>query len=60
MCVNQSLKTGFAILVGAGWLFNLVAPVFLSNYHNSLAVNAPMLLVLGALWSTGKKGSDDE
>lgn len=58
--MNERLKNGFALLVGAGWLFNLVAPAFLRTYHSNLAVNAPMLLVLGALWSTKRKGHGDE
>lgn len=53
------MKTSFAILVGAGWLFNLVAPAFLSSYHSSLAANAPLMLVLGSLYATRNKGSDD-
>lgn len=53
------MKTSFAILVGAGWLFNLVAPAFLASYHSNLAINAPFMLVLGALWSTKRRGTDD-
>lgn len=58
--MNESLKNGFAILVGAGWLFNLVAPAFVSSYSSNLAANAPLMLVLGALFATRKrKGEDD-
>lgn len=40
------------ILVTVGWLFNLVAPAFISSYSSSLAVNAPMMLVMGAIFAT--------
>lgn len=56
--MNSVMKNTFAAIVGAGWLFNLVAPAFISSYHSSLIANAPLMLVLGALWSTrGKDGS---
>jgi hypothetical protein len=58
--VNEHIKTGFAILVGAGWLFNLIAPVFVHSYDSSLAANAPLMLVLGALFATRNKTSGEE
>lgn len=57
--MNERLKTGFAVLVGSGWLFNLVAPAFFPSYHSSLSANAPLMLVLGAIFATRKRGSDD-
>lgn len=40
------------VMVSAGWLFNLVAPAFISSYSSSLAANAPLMLILGSLWAT--------
>lgn len=58
--MNSPLKTGFAILVGAGWLFNLVAPAIFPTYQSNLAANAPLMLVLGAIFATRKRGSGDD
>lgn len=58
--MSESIKTGFAILVGAGWLFNLVAPAFVQSYDSNLAANAPLMLILGAMFATRKKDSSDD
>lgn len=57
--MNEPFRIGFSILVGVGWLFNLVAPAFIANYHSNLAANAPLMLILGALFATRTRGSND-
>lgn len=51
---NDPVRTGLAVLVGAGWAFNLIAPAIFHGYQSSLAVNGPLMLVLGAVYSVGK------
>ena len=58
--MNERLRAGFAILVGAGWLFNLTAPAFLAGYQSNLAANAPLMLILGSLYATRKRSDDDD
>lgn len=57
--MDERLKIVFAFLIGAGWLFNLVAPAFFQNYDSNLAANAPLLLVLGSLYASKKKSGDE-
>lgn len=57
--MNDKLRSGFAVLVGVGWLFNLVAPVFVSNYEPNLTVNAPLMLILGSLYATRRRDDDN-
>lgn len=54
--MNEKLRVGFSVAVGVGWIFNLVAPVLFSGYQSSLAVNAPLLIILGSLFTAGTKG----
>ena len=58
--MNERLRAGFAILVGAGWLFNLIAPPFLAGDQRNLAANAPLMLILGSLYATRRRGDDDD
>lgn len=53
--MNDKLRVGFSVAVGLGWIFNLVAPVF-TDYQSSLSVNAPLLIILGSLFTAGSKG----
>lgn len=48
-------RLGLIWVVSAGWLFNLVAPVFSDTYEPKLEVNGPMLLLLGSLFATRKR-----
>lgn len=49
-----------AWVVGLGWLANLIAGMVPPlGYEPSLAVNAPMMLILGALYASGKKDQDN-
>lgn len=55
--MSDRVKLGFCVLVGAGWLANLVAGMWPgSTYEPDLIAHAPMMLVLGAVFSTRKKG----
>lgn len=58
--MNDKLRLGLTVVVGAGWLFNLVIPAFVTSYDSNLAANGPLLLVLGSLFATRKRGKDDE
>lgn len=59
--MGYKVKLAFCWLVGAGWLSNLSAGMWPgSHYHPNLAVNAPMMLVLGAVFKTRKKGKSDD
>lgn len=49
---NDRIKTALVSLVGAGWAFNLVAPAVIHSYHSNLAANAPLMLILGAYFTT--------
>lgn len=49
-------KNALVALVAAGWLFNLVAPAFVPSYESNLAANAPLMLILGAVFATRKSG----
>lgn len=51
-------RTSLIWLVSAGWLFNLVAPVFSETYEPRLDANGPLLLVLGSLFVTRRKDGD--
>ncbi len=53
--MNDKLRFGLVVLVGSGWLFNLVIPAFVSSYDSNLAANGPLLLVLGSLFATRTK-----
>jgi hypothetical protein len=58
--INDRMRSWLVILVGAGWAFNLVAPVFSDSYEPNLAANGPLLLILGALFTTKKRENDSE
>lgn len=58
--MNDRLRLGMTVLVGAGWLFNLVAPAFFPSYHSNLAANGPLLLILGSLFATRKSGIEKD
>lgn len=49
-----------AVLVGVGWLVNLLAPIFVHSYSTSIAANAPLLLILGALFQSSRNKDRDE
>ncbi len=56
----KRMKSVLVALVAAGWLFNLVAPAFVEGYDANLAANAPLMLILGAMFATRNgKGGDD-
>jgi hypothetical protein len=57
--LNDRIRLGLTILVGAGWLFDLTAPAYIPGYERNLAANGPLLLVLGSLFATRKKTKDD-
>lgn len=52
----MNVRAALVALVGAGWLFNLVAPAFIPTYDSNLAANAPLMLILGSLFATRKRG----
>lgn len=59
--MGDRVKLAFCWLVGTGWLANLVAGMWPgSSYHPDLVVNGPMLLVLGAVFQTRKKGAKND
>lgn len=59
--MDSKIRLGLVVLVGVGWLFNLVAPAFAPTYDSNLAANGPLLLILGSLFVAPKrKGKDDE
>lgn len=55
----KRMKSVLIVLVAAGWLFNLVAPAFVTSYDSNLAANAPLMLILGAMFATRKTGGSD-
>lgn len=55
----KRMKSALVVLVAAGWLFNLVAPAFIPSYDSNLAANAPLMLILGAMFATRKNGGGD-
>lgn len=57
---DSRLRTYLIFVVSLGWLFNLVAPTFISSYSNSLAANGPLLLILGSLFAAKRKGERDD
>lgn len=59
--VNDKMRFFLIVVVSLGWVFNLVAPAFVSSYDSNLAANGPLLLILGSLFATRKPGkkSDD-
>lgn len=56
---DSRLCTYLVVLVSTGWLINLVAPIFIESYDSGLAANGPLLLVLGSLFATRKRGDRD-
>jgi hypothetical protein len=58
--MNDHLRLGLTILVGIGWMFNLVAPAFLPSYDSNLAANGPLLLILGSLFATRRSSDKSE
>lgn len=52
VAVTDGMRTTLVVLAGAGWLFNLIAPAFVPTYEASLAAQAPLMLILGALFAT--------
>lgn len=57
--MNEPIKNGFSIIVAVGWLFNLIAPAFVDSYESNLVANAPLMLILGALFATRKQGKGE-
>lgn len=53
--MTENLRLWLAVLVGAGWLVNLLGPLFVHSYSTNLAANAPLLLILGSLFQKGRK-----
>lgn len=58
--MSDKVKLAFCWLVGIGWLANLTAGIVVKGYHPDLVVNGPMMLVLGAVFATRKKGKRDD
>lgn len=58
--MSDKVKLAFCWLVGIGWLANLTAGIAVPGYHPDLVVNGPMMLVLGAVFATRKKGKRDD
>lgn len=58
--MSDRIRLSLVILVGLGWLFNLIVPAFVESYENNLAANGPLLLILGALFTDRKKQNDRE
>lgn len=59
--MSDKVKLAFCWLVGIGWLTNLLAGMVPSlHYKPDLIVNGPMLLILGAVFQTRKKGKRDD
>lgn len=60
--MTEQLRLVLAVLVGVGWLVNLLAPIVVHSYSTSLAANAPLLLILGSLFQSSRKskGGDKE
>ncbi len=57
--MEDNIKLGFCVLVGVGWLANLIAGMWPgSNYEPDLIAHAPMMLVLGAIFGTRRKGAE--
>lgn len=54
------VKNLVTVVVLAGWMFNLAAPAFVSSYNSNLAANAPLMLVLGAMFATRNRGEEDD
>jgi hypothetical protein len=47
--LNERIRLFVIVVVTLGWVFNLVAPAFVSSYDSNLAANGPLLLVLGSV-----------
>lgn len=58
--MTEQLRLVLAVLVGIGWLVNLLAPIVVHSYSTSLAANAPLLLILGSLFQSSRKSKDKE
>ena len=62
--MNERLRVGFSILIGFAWIANLVLGAVWSGYSNvgnvSLAINAPLMLVLGSLFANRPQRSGDD
>lgn len=58
--MSDRVKLAFCWLVGLGWFANLAAGIAVPGYHPDLIVNGPMMLVLGAVFATRKKGKRDD
>lgn len=62
--MNDRLKTYMAVIVGTGWLFNLIAPAVwpayaAANNNFSLVINAPLMMILGSLFANRRRGDSD-
>lgn len=58
--MTENLRLVLAVVVGTGWLVNLLAPIVVHTYSTSLAANAPLLLILGSLFQSGRKKNGDK
>lgn len=58
--MTERLRLILACLVGTGWLINLLAPIVVHTYSTNLAANAPLLLILGSLFQSGRKAKAAE
>lgn len=54
--MSERVQLAFCWLVGGGWLANLAAGMIPPlHYQPSLIVNAPMMLVLGAVYVDARR-----
>lgn len=62
--MGERVQLAFCWIVGGGWLVNLIAGMIPPlGYQPSLIVNAPMMLVLGAVYVDARrkmKGLDND
>lgn len=59
--MSERVKLAFCWLVGLGWFVNLAVGLWPGSHHKpDPVVNGPMLLVLGAVFKTRKKGKGND
>lgn len=60
MVRTETTRQALLTLVAIVWAFTMVAPVFVPGYSASLAVNGPMLILMGYMFhrANGKGGPE--